>query len=183
MLELVGLASDVDAATAAANRIGGRLYVNHADEHPKRPYSALVRGTTDDRTVFDDMADIGLYLSYARPVKPEQASAPPGRAVASFGMVGHPDLTHRQVDTHWRDTHGPLALRSHTAMCDYTQLSFLATLSGIELDGMALCAFATREDLSKRFFNDDAAKQAVAEDVATFSDLHNSLRRVVLVEP
>lgn len=183
MLELVGLSSDVDAAAAAAASIGGRLYVNHADEHPKRPYSAMVRGTTDDRTVFDAMADIGLYLSFARAVKPERETAPPGRAVASFAMVGHPDLTHRQVDAHWRDTHGPLALRSHSAMCDYTQLSFLATLSGTELDGLALCAFSTREDISQRFFDDEAAKQAVADDVAQFSDLRNSLRRVVLIEP
>jgi hypothetical protein len=101
------------------------------------------------------------------------------RAAAHTG--GHPRLTHRQADDHWRDTHAVLALASHHAMSDYTQLSAVATLSGRPLDGIALCAFSNKGDLSDRFFNDDAARAAVGQDVAQFADLQRSLRRVVLV--
>jgi hypothetical protein len=182
MLELVALGSDRGAAEAAATAIEGRLYVNRPGEGDERPYSTLVRAATDDLEVLSDAADVGLYVCFSRAVKPEQPTPPPERCIASFAMVRHPDLSHRRSDSHWRDTHGPLAVASHSAMCDYTQLSTVATLSGTPLDGIALCAFENRSDLSTKFFNDDAAKRAISEDVAKFADLRRSLRRVVLTE-
>lgn len=182
MLELVGLGSDPAAGEAAAAATGGRLYINHPGEHEARPYSTLLRAVTDDIDLVAPAADVGLYLCFPRAVKPEGATAPLERAVASFAMVGHPDLSHHESDAHWRDTHGPLALKSHSAMCDYTQLSFLATLSGIPLDGVALCSFSTRPELSEKFFNDEEAEAAIRADVSSFADLRRSLRRVVLSE-
>ncbi len=182
MLELVGLGTNREAGAAAAEATGGSLYVNHGGESDARPFSSMVRAGTDDLELLKPAADVGLYVCFSRAIKPEAATLGPDRVIATFPMIGHPDLSHREADAHWRDQHGPLALRSHSAMCDYTQLSVVANLSGIELDGIAMCAFETREDLSTKFFNDDEAKAAIGADVAKFADMKRSLRRVVLTQ-
>ncbi|MEM9652818.1 MAG: EthD domain-containing protein [Actinomycetota bacterium] len=181
MLELVGLCTDPEAARAAAVATAGTLDVNHPGESPERPYSAMIRAVTDNVEALADVADFGLYSCFARVIKAEPDPLPSDRSVAAFAMIGHPDLSHREADDHWRDVHAPLALENHRAMCDYTQLSVVATISGQPLDGIALCAFATREDLSKKFFNDDEARATIGADVARFADLRSSIRRVVLV--
>jgi len=182
MLELVALGTDTATATAVGARLGGTVYVNHPGESDARPFSAVVRVATDEIEAVASVADVGLYVAYTRPVKVLAGPAPADRVIAAFGMVGHPDLTHRESDDHWRDVHGPLALRMHAAMCDYTQLSVVAVLSGLPLDGIALCAFSSRDDLSTKFFNDDEAKAAIQADVASFADLRRSIRRVVVTE-
>lgn len=183
MLELVGLGTDHDAALAAARATGGTAYLNHPGESEERPYSTMLRAATDEIEAVRDAADVALHICYARTIKPERRPLPPERVIASFPLVAHPDLTHRQADDHWRDIHAPLALRSHSAMCDYTQLSVVATLAGTALDGIALCAFESRSDLSGKFFDDDEAKAAIIADVSTFADPRSSPRRVVLVQP
>lgn len=182
MLELLALGSDTEAAGHLVSRIGGRLYVHHETESERRPYSFLIRAATDDVEALRAIADYGLHVAYAREVKPGPAESPPERVVASFLLVHHPELSHRQADDHWRDVHGPLALRCHAAMCDYTQLSVVATLAGTEVDGMALCSFATRDELRQRFFNDDEARAEIEADVSSFADVKRSPRRVVLAE-
>ncbi len=180
MLEMLALATDATAAAEVAARLGGLAYVSHSAESDRRPFSAIVRVATDDIESLVAVGDVGLYVVYARQIKVPSGPAPAERVVAAFGLVRHPDLTHRQTDDHWRDVHGPLALQMHRAMCDYTQLSIVTHLSGLELDGMALCAFANRDDLRTKFFNDDAAQAAIEADVAKFADLKRSARRVVL---
>ena len=182
MLELVGLSTDVDAAQAVAARHGGLMYRNHASEKDTRPYSAMVRVATDDIEAVRAVSDVGLYVCFSRIIKQLQGDMPAERSIATFGLVRNPELTHRQCDDHWRDNHGPLALEMHRAMCDYTQLSVVETLHGQPLDGIAMCAFSTREDLSTKFFNDDDAKAAIIADVAIFSDPKASPPRVVLQE-
>lgn len=182
MLELVGLGTDQQAGAAVAADLGGTFYVNHPGEKDTRPYSFLLRTSTDRLEPLAEAADVGLYVVFARTIKPRPDPPPPDRVIGTFGMISHPDLGHRRSDDHWRDVHAPLALASHRAMCDYTQLSVVATLSGMPLDGIAMCAFATREDLSTKFFNDDAARAAVEADVTSFADVRASPRRVVLVQ-
>jgi hypothetical protein len=113
-------------------------------------------------------------------IKPPVTEPTDERSIATFGLVRNPAMTHRQCDDHWRDVHGPLALRMHLAMCDYSQLAVIDTLHGQPLDGIAMCAFSTRDDLSSKFFNDDDAKAAIIADVGTFSDAKASPARVVL---
>jgi len=180
MLELVGFARDTAAAQGLVDRVGGIAYVNHPTESEKRPFSAMVRVGTDDIEAVRSVSDAGLYVCFSRVIKPLVGDAPADRSIATFGLVRNPAMTHRECDDHWRDKHGPLALKMHLAMCDYTQLSVVHTLGGDELDGIAMCAFATREDLSKRFFNDDDAKTAIIADVATFAHPSASPPRVVL---
>ncbi|MDH3682113.1 MAG: EthD domain-containing protein [Acidimicrobiia bacterium] len=180
MLELIGLGTDPDAVTDAARRLGATAYINHPGESDKRPYSAMLRVATDDVEAVREVSDVGLYVAFGRVVKAPSGDHPPERVIAAFGLVRHPDLTHRQADDHWRDVHGPLALVNHAAMCDYSQLSVVATLAGDPLDGLALCAFDSRQSLREKFFNDDDARAVIEADVATFADPANSPRRVVL---
>ena len=182
MLELIALGTDADAVVEAARSLGAVAYVNHPGESDKRPYSALLRASTDEIEAVSAVADVGLHVAFSRVIKAPSGQPSAERCVAAFGMIRHPDLTHRESDDHWRETHAPLALTNHAAMCDYTQLSIVATISGSELDGVALCAFDTREDLSTRFFNDDAAKAVIQADVVKFADTKNSLRRVILTQ-
>ncbi len=182
MLELVALGSDEAAARQVAARVGGIACVSHAGESERRPYSTLVRASTDNIEAVREVADVALYVAFARTIKALEGAPPPERVIGSFPLVRHPDLTHRQADDHWRDIHGPLAYASHSAMCDYTQLSIVATISGRELDGVALCAFPTRDDLRNHFFNDDEARAAIEADVASFANINKSPRRVVLTQ-
>ncbi len=182
MLELVALGSNPTVAAEAAEATGGALYVKHHGERDTIPYTTLVRAATDAIESVARAADVGLYVCFARAVKPERRPLPPERVIASFGLVRHPDRSHREADDHWRDLHGPLALASHSAMCDYTQLSVVVPVSGLPLDGIALCAFESRQDLREKFFDDDEARSAIQADVAAFADTSGSPRRVVLVQ-
>ena len=180
MLELVGWGSNPDAAVAVAERMGGIAYRSHASEGDDAYYSAMVRVATDDIEAVQAVSDIGLYVCFSRQIKAPVEAPTSERSIATFGLVRNPAMTHRQCDDHWRDTHGPLALEMHSAMCDYSQLAVVDTLHGQPLDGIAMCAFSNRQDLSTKFFNDDDAKRAIIADVSTFSDAAGSPPRVVL---
>jgi len=180
MLELVGWGTDVKAAAALADRHDGMSYVNHPSERDSRPYSAMLRVVTDDVESVRAASDVGLYVCFSRVIKEPDSAPTSERSIATFGLVRNPAMTHRECDDHWRDNHGPLALQMHRAMCDYSQLAVIETLHGQPLDGIAMCAFSTREDLREKFFNDDDAKKAIIADVSVFSDAKASPPRIVL---
>ncbi len=180
MLELVGWGTDSEAAIALAQRLNGMAYVNHPSESDNRPYSTMVRVVTDDVEAVRAASDVGLYVCFSRVIKAPVAEPTSERSIATFGLVRNRAMTHRECDDHWRDNHGPLALKMHLAMCDYSQLAVIDTLHGQSLDGIAMCAFSTREDLSTKFFNDDDAKAAIIADVTKFSHAAGSPPRVVL---
>ncbi len=180
MLELVGFGSDPDAAAQVATRLGGMAYRNHPSERDERPYSSMIRVATDDVEAVRAASDLAMYVCFSRVIKPPVAEPTSERSIATFGLVRNPAMTHRECDDHWRDNHGPLALQMHLAMCDYSQLAVVDIIHGQPLDGIAMCAFSTRQDLSQKFFNDDDAKRAIIKDVAIFSDAAASPPRVVL---
>jgi uncharacterized protein (TIGR02118 family) len=97
-------------------------------------------------------------------------------------MVRRPDLTHEQADAHWRDVHAPLALRHHPGMWHYHQVSVDEVLDGRFYDGIALCAFASEQELAERFFGGPDDQEVIRADVATFADGANSPRRVRMTE-
>jgi uncharacterized protein (TIGR02118 family) len=97
-------------------------------------------------------------------------------------MVRAPGLSHQAADAHWRDVHGPLALTHHGFMTHYTQLSVVKNLSGLPLDGFALCGFTSEGDLRERFYSTEDGPAAIAADVRTFSDLKRSPRRLIVTE-
>lgn len=178
-MHLLGLCTSAVGATAIAKARGGRAWQAHASQKPEAPYRAMFEIDTDDLDEATAVADVSLHLVARRTIK-QATTTPDERVIASFGMVRHVGWSHRRADDHWRDVHGPLALECHQAMCDYEQLSVVHTFAGAQLDGMAMCAFPTRQELSDRFFNDDEARRRVIADVSTFADTSESLPRVVL---
>ena len=184
-LSLLGMCSRDEAAgsfvgeQADAGR-DGLAWTAHEGERDTAPFRSMFAVATDAIDRARDVADVALYVAFRRTIKPLDGVASQERVIGSFPMVRHPDLAHPESDAHWRDVHGPLALASHSAMCDYDQLSIVACLQGPELDGVAMCAFPDRRTLSERFFDDDAAKAAIIADVSTFADTRASWPRVVL---
>ena len=177
------LGSRGPAAIDVARATGGTAFV--AIERERDPmFTSLV--LADDRTALEPVADVGLYAVEVRRMRHQRRTWPPATATpgvtATFPMVRHPDLTHEQADAHWRDVHAPLALRHHPGMWHYHQVSIDEVLDGMYLDGIALCAFASEQELAERFFGGPEDEQVIWADVAKFSDTAASPRRVRMTE-
>ena len=185
MYELLAAGNDLEAAESVARSLGGVCYLGDPDEQRELPFRTLVRCVTDTPQSLAPAATVGLYLGFCRvirerPTTSESGSSSPG-VTAIFPLLHHPDLTHEQSDAHWRDVHAPLALRHHPGMWDYTQLSVVKTLSGLEVDGFALVSFESTASMKERFFGDDNDREVIYQDVAKFAD-PQSPRRVVATE-
>jgi EthD domain len=170
-------------ATEVARAIGGVVFV--ANDGQRDPaFTTLVLGP--DREGVSSVADIGLYRVTVRRMRHQRRFWPPGDAspgvTAAFGMLRRPGLTHDQSDAHWRDIHAPLALRHHPGMWHYHQVSIDEVIDGRFFDGIALCAFASDQDLSERFFGGPEDQEVISADVATFADMTNSPRRIRMTE-
>ena len=177
------LGSHGSDAIEVARTIGGTAFV--ANDGQREPaFGALVIG--QDRAAVASVADIGLYGVHVRPMRHQRRVWPVGTAspgvTAAFGMLGRPGLTHERADAHWRDTHAPLALRHHPGMWHYHQVSIDEVLDGRPYDGIALCAFASEQDLVERFFGGPEDQDVIRADVAKFADLTTSPRRVRMTE-
>lgn len=176
VLELAVASTDVKAAHALAERLGGTLYADERDV-PGLPFRALTTIVTDNLEQLVPVADVGLYLVCRRLVKPGRAAV-----LGLYPLVRHPDLTHREADEHWRDVHAPLALKHHAFMTHYAQLSVVHTLTGTPLDGIALCGFGSLEDLRERFFSEPDSRSVISADVEKFADMKRSPRRLIVSE-
>jgi len=166
-----------------ARSIGGTAFVAR-DGQREPAFTTMVIG--EDREALGGVAGVGLYRVHVRPMRHQRrfwarGDATPG-VTAVFGMLRRPDLTHEQSDAHWRDVHAPLALRHHPGMWHYHQVSIIEVLDGRFYDGVALCAFASDQELSERFFGGPDDQQVIRDDVATFADITNSPRRVRMTE-
>jgi EthD domain len=166
-----------------ARSIGGTAFVAN-DPRREPAFTTLV--IAEDREALHRVADVGLYQVSVRPMRHQRRFWPHGDATpgvtAAFGLLRRPDLTHEQSDAHWRDVHAPLALRHHPGMWHYHQVSIDEVLDGRFYDGVALCAFASEQELSERFFGGPDDQQIIRDDVATFADTVNSPRRVRMTE-
>ena len=186
MLELVVTGNDPDAASEVAANVNGVCYAADPDDRRDFPFRTMVRAMTDTPDAFAPAAGHGTYLAFSRVIRERPLRADPGSPspglTAIFPLVHHPGLTHGEGDSHWRDTHAPLALQHHPGMWDYTQLSVVATLNGPPYDGFALVSFASLEDLRERFFGDDHDREIIRNDVAKFADIERSPRRVITTE-
>lgn len=186
MLELVVLGTDPDAALAVAADVGGIAYVPNDATHAKAPFRTMVRAVVSDPGRLAGADDVATHLVFSRQIKSHDVSwergAPTPGVAACFGLVHNETMTHLETDTHWRDTHAPLALEHHRAMWDYVQLSVVRTLDGPELDGIAVCSFPTLEDHDERFFNDAESERIINADVAKFANLRKSPRPALLTE-
>jgi hypothetical protein len=170
-------------AIEVARAIGGTAFV--AEDGQREPaFTTLVIGP--DRRALEAVADIGLYGVHVRPMRHQRRFWPQGEptpgVTATFGMLRRPDCTHEQSDAHWRDVHAPLALRHHPGMWHYHQVSVEQVLAGRFFDGIALCAFASEQELAERFFGGPEDREVIRADVAKFADMEGSPRRVRMTE-
>ena len=185
-MELVGAYSDRALAHQIAQKLGARVVSDPREETSHLPFAALVSVDSDDAEDLID-ADVGVYLCYRREQKVNPARTPddqgrlPGK-IALFPMVRHPNLSHRESDDHWRDTHTPIALRVHTEMSFYTQLAVVHTLRGPEVDGFAQCGFDSIDDLRTKFYAGPEGQREVEKDVNTFANPKASPRRLICDE-
>jgi uncharacterized protein (TIGR02118 family) len=85
-----------------------------------------------------------------------------------------PRLTAAEFAEHWRRRHTPLALRHHEGLSDYAQHVVVRELVPMEsaqadqIDGVAELGFVTRADFETRFYDSDAGRKAIGEDVRRF---------------
>jgi uncharacterized protein (TIGR02118 family) len=75
-------------------------------------------------------------------------------------------LTREQFAEHWTQQHAPLARRHHIGLADYTQNVVVDADSSV--DGIAELRFRTRTDFETRFYDSDAGKAVIREDVQRF---------------
>lgn len=176
-LEFAAASSDLDSARNLGRALKGMVYADDRDEWSHLPFRALVTGVSDDLDVMTGVADVGLYVVCRRLIKP----GVPG-VIGLFPLIHHPQKTHQQADAHWRDVHAPLALEHHGFMTHYTQLSVVHRLSGLALDGFALCGFKSLDDLRQRFYTRPESRDVIAADIQRFADTANSPRRLIVTE-
>ena len=71
---------------------------------------------------------------------------------------------------HWRDVHGPLALRHHVGMSSYVQNVVQAPLTpgAPACDGISELHFPTARDMRERFIDSAQGARRIADDVASF---------------
>ncbi len=113
---------------------------------------------------------------------PRPSAEPCALAMVSL-MRRHTALTHTEFVDHWTRNHAPLAQRRHAGLADYRQYVVDETLSAEtpEIDGIAVLGFVTRADFDDRFFDSDAGRVEIMEDVARFMDRPG--RETTLVGP
>jgi uncharacterized protein (TIGR02118 family) len=177
------LGSQAPAAIEAARSMGGVALVA-AEDQQAPAFASLV--IVADRAATAAVADLGLYEVTVRRMRHQRRFWPPDTVspgvTAAYAMVRRSDLTHEQADEHWRQVHAPLALRHHPGMWHYHQISITEVLAGPAYDGIALCAFASEQELTERFFGGPEDRAVITADVATFADVVVSPRRVRMVE-
>jgi uncharacterized protein (TIGR02118 family) len=189
---IVALCRDRSEASAAAERLATAerlapgttaVTLHTALEGHTGDWLAVIRATGDPAVLAEGLAGIGtvgVYETTFRRVKAHERTWAVGEPTPGVGLllaiVAHPDLTHAEFDAHWRDVHAPLALTHHPGMWDYVQCSFErpATVGSEPYDGMAVCKFATLDDLKQRFFDGPEGREIIRADVARFSDMERS---------
>jgi uncharacterized protein (TIGR02118 family) len=94
---------------------------------------------------------------------------PDGVKMVSF-MRRAEGLSHEQFTRHWTENHAPLAARHHIGLSRYVQnvVRRAYTPGGGDIDGIAELTFATRDDFETKFFDDDAGRAVIMEDVKRF---------------
>ena len=175
--QLAVASTDIDACRELAEQLHGTLYYDQRERWQHLPFRALVTGSTDNLEGLAAVADVGLYVIFRRLIKPGSP-----KVIGLFPLVHHPEKTHQQADAHWRDIHAPLALEHHGFMSHYTQLSVVHRISGMALDGFALCGFETIEDLRDRFYSQPDGPEVIAADIQNFADTKSSPRRLIAIE-
>ena len=171
------MTTDIAGAKQLADKLGGRLYADEREKHQKLPFRALLTATTDDLSPLTQIADVGLSVICRRVVKDG-----PKSDIGLFPILRRPSLSHKQTDAHWRDIHAPLALVHHAAMSFYHQCSVVHCISGLQLDGIAMCGFESLDDFHNNFYTTPDSVKVIADDVRQWAAIEQSPNRLIAHE-
>ena len=124
---------------------------------------------------------VDLYAVEQRRVKSYRRSWPDGERTPGVVMMSPvyraATVTHDGFDTHWRDTHGPLACRHHVGMWDYRQNPVLETLTkqSPTYDGVAILGFPTVAAFTDGLFDSAEGTRIIMDDTGKFLALDRSV--------
>jgi len=79
-------------------------------------------------------------------------------------------LTPAAFERHWREVHGPLALRHHVGMCAYVQNVVVRPLTPAAppCDGISVLYFPSASEMRERFIDSPRGARRIADDVSRF---------------
>ncbi|HMG40473.1 MAG TPA: EthD domain-containing protein [Acidimicrobiales bacterium] len=122
--------------------------------------------------------DLGLHAAYVVDEviqrdhgRPGPAGGPTPGIKIVYLVERTPGLTVEQFVDHWRNRHGPLALRHHVGATRYVQNAVtarLAAATGDPVVGLAELHFASAHDLVTRMYDSPEGMRAIGDDVARF---------------
>jgi uncharacterized protein (TIGR02118 family) len=137
---------------------------------PTSPAAALdALSPGEGRLVAAYLAEEVVQLDYARDWPPGTGS--PGIKQLVF-LRRRPDLGQQAFLDHWRNNHGPLAVKHH-GFWRYVQdhVTKPLTESDPPLDGIAELHFRQPRDMVERMYKSEEGMRLILEDVERFVDL------------
>lgn len=148
-------------------------------------FQALVEVAGDERAqaVLGALCDLGashVYQVECRRLKAYPRTWPDGARTPGVEMLAcvrrAPALGADAFHAHWRERHGPLALRHHAGLWEYRQQRVLAILSphSPDFDGIAVLGFPDAEAYRERLYDSPEGRAAISDDLARFVDLPRS---------
>ena len=171
-----------DAVPAIHDLIAYSMHRTHPDEPAVEPADvggvimAWIDGDAplDPASWFDHpvtayLVDERVQIDWARDWS--DGATTPAREQLSF-VRRIPTITHDEFTAHWSDRHTRLVPIHHPGVARYVQNVVIEDLTpkAPPIDGVAQLYFRTAHDLHERFYDSDAGKQIVFEDVARFID-------------
>jgi uncharacterized protein (TIGR02118 family) len=119
-------------------------------------------------------ASVVFHYQVAENVRKEGPKRMPGQRTPGvkqlYLTLRAPGQSHADFVRHWRDVHGPLALRRHVGMSKYVQ-NVVARKFGAgapEIDGIPELHFASLDDACNRRYDSAEGKAAIAADRPNF---------------
>ena len=145
-------------------------------------FQALVELAGDERarSALDALRDLGpahVYLVECRRLKAYPRTWPDGARTPGVEMLAcvrrASGIAPERFDAHWRERHGPLALRHHVGMWEYRQERVCAVLSSgsPEFDGIGVLGFPSAAEYLHRLYDSPEGLRAISDDLAGFVDL------------
>lgn len=189
---IIARSPDQDAVADLADRLADEASVVAVAWH-RGPEHAVLRASGDAAALVDaalTLPEPDVHEVRSRRLRRHRVTWPLGAATPGVGILfdvrRNVALDQLGFHTHWRDTHGPVALAHHLGMWDYEQVSIIDG-DGSALDGVAVVQFPDHADASERFFDSPEGAAVVGADAASFTDAATLSRQrtteYVLVPP
>jgi uncharacterized protein (TIGR02118 family) len=150
---------------------------------PAAPYDAVLEtwhpmlvGPRGLEPLLASLAPLGSHSYLVREIAQKERARSWPLGQRSPGVKGIYPVTRRTgltpagFERHWRDVHGPLALRHHVGMCAYHQNVVVRPLTpgAPPCDGISVLCFPTARDMRERFIDSPRGGRLIADDVARF---------------